>query len=78
MEDLKFTKEIKEKWLTALKSGEYIQGTIVLEENGQHCCLGVLAEIHPLLQISKEGDSCIYNGKYADYEPFNELNRKNF
>lgn len=37
--------EIKEKWLTALKSGKYIQGTKKLSNHGKHCCLGVLCEL---------------------------------
>lgn len=46
----KFTQEIKDKWLEALKSGKYIQGyseleTIRPDEIKCHCCLGVLGEI---------------------------------
>lgn len=82
--DLKFTKEIKEKWLNALKSGEYKQVRGQLRTNFGHCCLGVLAEIHPDLQISKNGENClINNGEKNDencfiteevgYEPFSAL-----
>lgn len=50
MNDLKFTQEIKDKWLEALKSGKYIQGfgALVAKEDDKtyHCCLGVLGEIH--------------------------------
>lgn len=43
--------EIKQKWLDALRSGEYNHGTIALKrtrEGGhlQHCALGVLCEVH--------------------------------
>lgn len=43
------TKKIKDKWLAALKSGDYIQGTgrfKIETEQGviKHCCLGVLCE----------------------------------
>lgn len=39
-------KEIKEKWITALRSGEYQQGTGRLKGlDGKYCCLGVLANI---------------------------------
>jgi hypothetical protein len=38
-------KEIKEKWLTALRSGEYTKGTKYLCKNKKYCCLGVLCEI---------------------------------
>lgn len=42
----KFTKEIKENWLTALKSGKFTQGFGQLEYNYKdsfnYCCIGVL------------------------------------
>ena len=41
--------EIKEKWVTALRSGEYKQGREYLKtlsgENTYYCCLGVLCEL---------------------------------
>jgi hypothetical protein len=49
MDNLKFTKSIKNKWLKALKSGKYTQCIIdlVSEKDGvvTHCCLGVLNEV---------------------------------
>src|SRR6185295_18826871 len=45
-------KEIKEKWIKALRSGEYKQGRgrMDREEGGEHyfCCLGVLCDISNL------------------------------
>ncbi len=38
--------EIKNKWIAALKSGEYQQGTGFLKQDGKFCCLGVLCDIH--------------------------------
>ena len=39
-------KEIKEKWLIALRSGNYIQGRQVLRDSdNKFCCLGVLCDI---------------------------------
>lgn len=38
-------KYIKERWLTALRSGKYPQGKGWLNQDGKFCCLGVLAEI---------------------------------
>lgn len=47
-------KDVMEKWVKALRSGEYIQGDGMLrqvddDDNGnpvvKHCCLGVLCEI---------------------------------
>ncbi len=37
--------EIKERWITALRSDEYRQTTNYLNRNGGYCCLGVLCEI---------------------------------
>ena len=38
-------KEIKEKWTTALRSGEYKQGFDRLRRYDTCCCLGVLCEL---------------------------------
>lgn len=37
--------EIKDKWITALESGEFEQGKGSLADNGRYCCLGVLCEL---------------------------------
>lgn len=47
----KMNPEIKEKWLTALRSGDYVQGKGCLcrvEEDGSktYCCLGVLTDLY--------------------------------
>lgn len=38
--------EVKAKWLAALRSGEYKQGTGGLVQNGCFCCLGVLCDLY--------------------------------
>jgi hypothetical protein len=38
--------EIKEKWLEALRSGEYHQSKNGLYDGVGYCCLGVLCDIH--------------------------------
>lgn len=38
-------KTLKEKWVVALRSGEYEQGKGYLRVGGTYCCLGVLCEI---------------------------------
>lgn len=44
-------KDIKKKWVDALRSGEYTQGRDALKNgDGQYCCLGVLCDI-----AAKEG-----------------------
>lgn len=37
--------EIKTKWLEALRSRKYTQGTDYLRGNGKYCCLGVLCDV---------------------------------
>lgn len=37
--------EVKEKWVRALRSGEYKQGGGVLRSGDRFCCLGVLCDI---------------------------------
>lgn len=41
----KLRKDVKAKWLAALRSGEYKQGRHYLARNDQYCCLGVLCEV---------------------------------
>lgn len=36
---------IKTQWLTALRSGEYVQGSGFLHRNNTYCCLGVLCDL---------------------------------
>lgn len=43
--------EVKKKWLTALRSGKYRQGTDCLKQEGAdgrplYCCLGVLCDLY--------------------------------
>lgn len=52
--------EIKSKWVTALRSGEYIQGEGALkrrfaDEPVVHCCIGVLAEVAGLQLDERPG-----------------------
>ncbi|MFE7797032.1 hypothetical protein [Nocardia sp. NPDC057440] len=37
--------DIKQKWVDALRSGEYRQGKEYLQFDGNYCCLGVLCDI---------------------------------
>lgn len=39
-------KEVKEKWVAALTSGEYKQGSHALKDNDRYCCLGVLCDLY--------------------------------
>lgn len=39
--------EIKQKWLNALRNGEYTQGRYQLrDDNNNFCCLGVLTDLY--------------------------------
>ncbi len=44
--ELKFTQEVKDKWLENLKSGKYIQGYVGLHNkiDNTFCCIGVLGD----------------------------------
>jgi hypothetical protein len=67
--------EIKQKWLAALRSGEYQQGKSALrrDEDGQrrYCCLGVLCDlIDPNeWQPAKEGVPVAYKHAIATGMP---------
>lgn len=54
------TQEDKNKWIEALKSGEYRQGTDGLHIEDSYCCLGVLCDISKKGGWSKDVD-----GKYV-------------
>ena len=59
---MKMPKKLKEKWIKALRSGEYRQGIGHLRQLGKDrsemfCCLGVLCDIG--LDGDWHGDSCI-------------------
>lgn len=41
----KLKEEFKRKWIAALRSGEYPQGTERLECGGKYCCLGVALKV---------------------------------
>lgn len=47
-------KEWADKWVKALRSGEYKQGTGKLQQGENYCCLGVLCKILPkeLVELS--------------------------
>ena len=52
--------ELKAKWVAALRSGEYEQGSDVLYRGGKFCCLGVLHKLVTGEPPSKElwDDEC--------------------
>lgn len=71
-------KEVKDKWLTALRSGEYKQGQAYMRtDHDEYCCLGVLCELAvragvipaPTLGVAGPADqeSCyLYGGEHKE------------
>lgn len=54
--------EIKQKWVQALRSGDYEQGMGTLCKDGKYCCLGVLGEVLDLPKEKNEYGRTYYNG----------------
>jgi hypothetical protein len=68
-------KEIKEKWLTALRSGKYIKTTGKLCQNDKYCCLGVLCDIQ---HRPKENDKAsIFPNSFLFDDSSNYLSKEN-
>ena len=67
-------KELRNKWVTALRSGEYKQGRKQLYHAGRFCCLGVLADIkgEPVRKTAwndqEQAFYWIHGPRNADYE----------
>lgn len=57
---------VKQKWVAALRSGEYTQGKgglkQLVEDEVQHCCLGVLCEVLETPQRRAEDQSVWFFG----------------
>lgn len=60
-------KDIKEKWVTALRSGEYEQGRGYLAVDGKYCCLGILCELAHAEGITNKAT---HQGTYAEYSVY--------
>ena len=61
----KMNQEVKQKWVAALRSGEYTQGQGSLKNaKSEYCCLGVLCSV-----AKKEGLEVVekYNTKLESY-----------
>lgn len=61
-------KELRDKWITALRSGSYKQGEDLLKsvddnENIRYCCLGVLCEVADIKsEIDEEQNFFTFDG----------------
>lgn len=79
---MKLTKRLKNKWVKALKSGNYKQGRRCLKQkdekgNYTYCCLGVMADIcglHPKLG----DDTTFIGGRNFNGFPLNEIALKGY
>jgi hypothetical protein len=55
-------KQIKDKWLKALRSGRYKQGTgTLVDDTGMYCCLGVLARVQGAKTEDMRSNSYLQN-----------------
>ena len=52
--------EFKDKWLVALRSGDYKQGKDYLRKGNEYCCLGVAAEISGDLRMTTTRNGLIF------------------
>lgn len=66
---------IKEKWIAALRSGEYQQGKYRLKRNNKFCCLGVLTDLHRKTKKKKDYKWIkLYNGDENYFDSVGALN----
>lgn len=56
---------VKQRWLKALRSGDYEQGKNHLCYNDKYCCLGVLADIEDLFDPQLDGQSRFVNAGFG-------------
>ena len=61
--------ELKAKWVTALRSGEYKQTKYKLHRKGSNnfCCLGVLCKVFGL-ELTEDGEDVVSGPVGASYE----------
>lgn len=66
-------KELKTKWIEALRSGKYYQGKGRLKDSfDRYCCLGVLCDVSNI-QINKSGLDCIVDDVACGYRPIKKI-----
>ena len=57
---MKMPLAIKQRWIDALRSGQYLQGRGQLQADGKFCCLGVLCEVLGIAAVTL--DQRVYYG----------------
>lgn len=63
------------KWINALRSGDFKQGFAgkLKDDNGGYCCLGVLCEIFPEMNLAGDSLSELENGTEIGLSSIGEL-----
>lgn len=64
--------KLKADWVKTLRSGEYKQGQVQLQDGEYFCCLGVLCKVAGL-KISEGGGGVVISGEDMDYQPLREM-----
>lgn len=60
---VKMNKELKDKWVAALRGNDYVQGQGALRTgDNRYCCLGVLCELAGYEAFQNEFDSYVMAG----------------
>lgn len=59
-------KEIKERWVAALRSGNFRQAQGYLSKNGGYCCLGVLCELAAEDGVVEKGERDEFSTLYDE------------
>jgi len=54
---MNMNEEVKNKWIEALRSGDYEQGRCAMHRGDTFCCLGVLCDVHRKEQLESRGES---------------------
>lgn len=65
--------QLKDNWLKALRSGEYVQNRGSLEQRGTYCCLGVYAKCNNI-EITTNGMEIAGRG----YNPLIEVLKQDY
>lgn len=63
--DYRLNPEVKAKWVAALRSGKYVQGTGRLCRDGKYCCLGVLCDV---MGATKKQEPCFAGHEVVRFE----------
>jgi hypothetical protein len=72
-EEMKMNRELKSRWVAALRSGDYKQARERLRRNGSHCCLGVLCDL-----FAKEGGKAWRTKELSEAGPFQDYDPQGF